>query len=114
MRDIEDGFVAGHALEVQILNIYVNRILKYIGAYTASMNGVDVIVMAAGVLERSPIIRKFIVSQLGRLGVTLDETANDCIEAERVISTPESNVTVMVVPTNEEYMIAKDTSALVK
>jgi acetate kinase len=70
--------------------------------------------MAAGVLERSPVIRKLIVSQLGRLGVGLDEAKNDFREEERVISTPESQTTVIVVPTDEEYMIAKDTYALVK
>ena len=114
MRDIEDGFLEGKKEESQILNIYVNRILKYIGSYTALMDGVDVIVMAAGVLERSPVIRSLIVKQLGWLGVTLDESVNNFREEERVISTPESTVTVIVVPTNEEYMIAKDTYELTK
>jgi acetate kinase len=114
MRDIEAGFLNGSPLETEIMNIYVNRILKYIGSYTALMNGTDVIVMAAGVLERSPLIRSLIVKQLGWLGVTLDEAVNDFREEERVISTPESKTTVIVVPTNEEYMIAKDTYELAR
>jgi acetate kinase len=114
MRDIETGFLAGQPLETQILNIYVNRILKYIGGFTSLLNGVDVIVLSAGVLERSPVIRKLLVSQLGWLGVVFDESKNDFREEERVISTPESKVTVIVEPTDEEYMIAKDTYALVK
>jgi len=78
------------------------------------MNGVDVIVMTAGILERSPVMRGLIMQQLGRLGVNFDEANNNFREEERVISTPESKVTVIVVPTDEEYMIAKDTYHLTK
>jgi acetate kinase len=114
MRDIEDGYVAGKELETRILNMYINRILKYIGGYTAQMNGVDVIVMAGGIMERSPISRKMIMEKLERFGVKFDESQNDFREKERVISAPDSKVTVIVVPTDEEYMIAKDTYALTK
>ena len=113
-REIEEGFLAGKPLETEVINIYTKSILKYIGAYTAYLNGVDVIVLTAGTLENSAPERKLIVDQLAWLGVTLDESQNDFRGEERVISTPESKVTVIVVPTNEEYMIAKDTCELVK
>jgi acetate kinase len=114
MRDIEEGYVAGKETETQILNMYVNRIVRYIGGYVTLMNGADVIVMAAGILERSPLTRALIMKQLECLGVTFNEAENDFREQEKVISTPESKITVMVVPTDEEYMIAKDTVALVR
>lgn len=114
LRDIEEGFLVGKELETQIMQIYINRILKYIGSYTALMNGVDVIVMTAGILERSAVMRGLIMQQLGRLGVGFDEANNNFREEERVISTPGSKVTVIVVPTDEEYMIAKDTYHLTK
>ena len=114
LRDIEEGFLAGKELETQIMHIYINRILKYIGSYTALMDGVDVIVMTAGILERSPVMRGLIMKQLGRLGVDFDEANNNFREEERVISTSGSKVTVIVVPTNEEYMIAQDTYHLTK
>jgi acetate kinase len=114
MRDIEEGYVAGKEPETQILKMYVNRIVRYIGGYAALMNGVEVIVMAAGILERSPLTRALIMKQLERMGASFDETKNDFREQERVITTPESKITVIVVPTDEEYMIAKDTYELVK
>jgi len=112
-REVEEGFVAGKELETEVIKVYTNRILKYIGAYTAYMNGVNVIVLTAGTLENSAVERKLIVDQLEWLGVKLDEEKNNFRGEERVISTPESKVTVIVVPTNEEYMIAKDTYELV-
>lgn len=113
-REVEEGFVAGKELETEVIKVYTNRILKYIGAYTAYMNGVNVIVLTAGTLENSAVERKLIVDQLEWLGVKLDEEKNNFRGEERVISTPESKVTVIVVPTNEEYMIAKDTYELVQ
>jgi acetate kinase len=114
MRDIEEGYVAGKELETQILTMYVNRMLKYIGGYIALMNGVDIIVMAGGIMERSPITRAMIMKHLEWFGVKFDEANNDFREEERVISTPDSRATVLVVPTDEEYMIAKDTYTLTK
>lgn len=113
MRDIEEGYLAGREVETRILQMFVNRILKYIGSYTALMNGVDVIVMAGGIMERMPIAREMIVRQLERFGVKFAEGENDFKEQEKLISTPESKVAVIVVPTDEEYMIAKDTAELV-
>lgn len=114
MRDIEDGHVAGLAKESLAMNIYVNKIVKYIGAYVAELNGCDVLVFSAGTLENSAVIRKMIADQLGWMGVTFDETQNNFRGEEKIISTPESKTILMVVPTNEEYMIAKETYDLLK
>jgi acetate kinase len=93
--------------------MYNKGILKYIGAYAAYMNGVDVIVFTAGTLENSAVQRKLIVDNLGYLGIKLDENKNNFRGEERIISTDNSKVKVIVVPTNEELMIAKDTYKLV-
>ena len=114
MRDIEDGHVAGLEKESLAMSIYVSKIVKYIGAYVAELNGCDVLVFSAGTLENSAVIRKMIAEQLGWMGVTFDETQNSFRGEERIISTPESKTTLMVVPTNEEYMIAKETYDLLK
>lgn len=114
MRDIEDGHIAGKPQETLALEIYVNKIVKYIGSYTAILNGCDAVVLTAGTLENSAYIRKMIADKLGWLGITLDESKNNFRGEERVISTPESKTVLMVVPTNEEYMIAKETYDLLK
>jgi acetate kinase len=112
-RDIENGYNAGKERETLVINMYTKGILKYIGAYAAYMNGVDVIVFTAGTLENSALQRKLIVDNLGYLGIKLDENKNNFRGEERIISTDDSKVKVIVVPTNEELMIAKDTYRLV-
>jgi len=114
MRDIESGHQAGLEKESLAMNIYVNKIVKYIGSYVAELNGCDVLVFSAGTLENSSVIRKMIAEQLGWMWVTFDETQNNFRGEERIISTPESKTVLMVVPTNEEYMIAKETYDLLK
>lgn len=114
LRELEDGFVDWKEQEIQVMNMYIDRIVKYIGAYTAILDGVDTIVLTAGAMENSPVMRKLIVEKLWRLGVKLDESKNDFRGKEQIISTPDSKVTIIVVPTNEERMIAKDTYELVK
>jgi acetate kinase len=96
------------------MNVYINRIVKYIGSYTALMGGVDVITLTAGALENSGVMRKLILDKLGFLGIELNESVNDFRGEERVISTENSPVKVMVIPTNEEFVIANDTFNLVK
>ncbi len=114
MRDIEDAALEGDEMARLTLDIYEYRIAKYIGAYAAAMNGVDVIVFTAGVGENSPIIREEICENyLGYLGVKIDKEANDVKGEERIISTPDSKVTVMVIPTNEELVIARDTKEII-
>jgi acetate kinase len=96
-------------------DIYEYRIAKYIGAYAAAMNGVDVIVFTAGVGENSPIMREEIAERyLGYLGVQIDKEVNDFKGEEKIISTDDSKVKLMVVPTNEELMIARDTKEIVE
>lgn len=77
------------------------------------MNGVDAIVLTAGVMERSPVVRKILMEKLARLGVQLDEKENNFSAEERVISTKNSQVLVMVIPTNEEFIIAEETHHIV-
>lgn len=96
------------------LEMYSYRVRKYIGAYAAAMNGVDVILFTGGVGENQPDMRELFCYGLDYLGVKLDMDKNNSIRAtEAVISTPDSRVTVCVIPTDEELMIAKDTMALV-
>ena len=95
------------------METYAYRIAKYIGAYTAAMNGVDAIVFTAGVGENNGAIRKTVCEYLGYLGVKLDDAENEKRGEDLVISTADSKVKVMVIPTNEELRIAKETEALV-
>ena len=115
MRDIEDAALEGDRMARLTLDIYEYRIAKYIGAYVAAMNGADAIVFTAGVGENSPIIRKEICENyLGYLGIEIDDEANEVRGEERIVSKPGSRVTVMVIPTNEELVIARDTKEIVE
>lgn len=97
------------------LDMYVYRIVKYIGAYSAAMNGVDSIIFTAGVGENSPYIREQVCNQLAYLGVQLDKACNDWnMPKERKISRPLSKVDVYVIPTDEERMIARDTLRIIQ
>lgn len=114
-RDLEDAaFKNGDERAQLALNVFAYRVKKTIGAYAAAMGGVDVIVFTAGVGENGPEIREFILDGLEFLGFSLDKEKNKVRGKETIISTPNSKVSVMVVPTNEEYMIAKDTEKIVK
>ncbi|MCR4691768.1 MAG: acetate kinase [Lachnospiraceae bacterium] len=112
-RDLAAAEESGNELASTALSAWSYRVAKYIGAYTAAMNGVDVIVFTAGVGENNITARAEIMSYLGYLGVTVNEDAN-CVRGEEVeISTADSNVKVWVVPTDEEMAIAEQTAALV-
>lgn len=114
-RDLEDAaFKNGDERAQLALNVFTYRVKKTIGAYAAAMGGVDAIVFTAGVGENGPEIREFILDGLEFLGFSLDKEKNKVRGKETIISTPNSKVSVMVVPTNEEYMIAKDTEKIVK
>ncbi|HDM70692.1 MAG TPA: acetate kinase, partial [Thermotogales bacterium] len=115
MRDIEEGAMKGDERLRLVLDIYEYRIAKYIGAYAAAMNGVDVIIFTAGVGENSSILRREICENyLGYLGVKIDVEKNEFKGEERIISTDDSKVKVMVIPTNEELLIARDTKEIVE
>ena len=91
------------------MNAYVYSIVRFIGAYIAVLGGVDSIVFTAGVGENGSLARKLVLDRLSYLGITLDEEKNKIRGAITEISTPDSKVRVFVIPTDEEYMIAKDT-----
>jgi acetate kinase len=115
MRDIENKAIENEPVCRDTFDTYEYRIAKYIGAYAAAMNGVNAIVFTAGVGENSPILREEICEKyLGYLGVKIDKERNDVKGDERYISTPDSKVAVLIVPTNEELMIARDTVEIVE
>ena len=112
-RDLEAGDAQGDENCHLALSKFFYEVAKYIGAYAAALNGVDVITFTAGVGENGPDTRKAICDYLGFMGVKIDPEANQCRGKERLISAPDSKVQVWVVPTNEELMIAQDTRDLV-
>ncbi len=114
-RDIEDGYFVGEKNSVRAMNTFCYRVAKYIGGYIAAMNGVDVICFTAGVGENGPLVRSLVCDNyLGYMGITLDEEANQKRGEDIIITTPESTTKVMVIPTNEELSIARETNRLVK
>ncbi|CAG7840689.1 acetate kinase [Clostridium novyi B str. ATCC 27606] len=113
-RDILKAASEGNERAELALNMFKNKVIQYIGAYTAVMGGVDAIVFTAGVGENSEPIRKRIVSELGFLGIKLDLEKNKVMGEIETISTEDSKVKVLVIPTNEELMIAKDTKEIVE
>ena len=112
-RDLWDAADAGNEKAKVALEVFAYRVAKYIGAYVAAMNGVDNIVFTAGIGENCALVRTKVCSYLGYLGITIDEEANGKRGEEIIISTPDSKVKVLVVPTNEELAIARETVALV-
>ena len=114
MRDVEDAAAEGHARAKTSLEMYEYRIVKYIGAYAAAMNGVDVILFTAGVGENGKEVRESICNKITYLGVDFDASKNEFRGEEREITTENSKVKVFCVPTNEELMIARDTMTLAK
>jgi acetate kinase len=114
MRDIEAAINAGDEKAKLALDMYEYRILKYIGAYTAVLGGVDVIVFTGGVGENQCDTRKRICEQLAFMGVTFNAEANKTRGEEIEISGKDSKVHVVVIPTDEELMIAQDTAAIVQ
>lgn len=113
MRDIEDGIEAGNERAILAMDMYEYRILKYIGAYTAVLGGADVIVFTGGVGENQASTRETICKSLAYLGVTFNAEANKVRGSEIEISGPDSKIRVVVIPTDEELMIATDTAEIV-
>lgn len=112
-RDIENAANEGNKRAETALESFVYRVAKYVGAYAAAMGGVDAIAFTAGVGENDKITRKKVCDYLGFLGITIDDEANAKRGEEIAISTPDSKVSVLVIPTNEELAIARETLALV-
>lgn len=113
MRDIEQAIAAGNERAKLALEMYEYRIKKYIGSYVAVLNGVDVIVFTGGVGENQTITRERVCQGLSYLGIEIDIEKNKIRGEELEISTPSSKVRIVVIPTDEEYMIASDTVELV-
>lgn len=113
-RDLEDAYMEGKDFAVRTLNAFAYRVAKYIGSYTAAMNGADAICFTAGLGENSPFIREKICNYLGYLGITLDAELNAKRGEGLDITTADSRTRVLVIPTNEELAIARETYALVK
>ena len=113
MREIDAAAENGDPKAVLALAMYNYRIKKYVGAYAAAMGGVDIVVFTAGVGENQSSMRAEVCRNMEWMGIKLDEEKNKTVRGvEAVISTPDSKVTVVVIPTDEELMIASDTMAL--
>lgn len=113
-RDIEDAAAAGNERAQLALDIYHSSVKKYIAAYAAVLGGVDAIVFTAGLGENGPESREEICKGLEFMGAVLDPAKNKVRGKETIVSTDDSKVKIMVVPTNEELMIARDTIELLK
>jgi acetate kinase len=108
-RDLETAAEEGNQRAELAIKVFAHRVKFYIGAYIAELNGADAIVFTAGVGENDIGMRSLILQEMDHLGIRLDEKANDVRGKERIISTEDSKVKVLLVPTNEELMIARDT-----
>ncbi len=110
IRDLEAAAAEGHARARLALDVHVYQIQKFIGSYAVAMNGVDAVTFTAGVGEHSPRCRAEVCSALTFLGLRLDDAKNrETVGTEAIVSAPDSRVAVLVVPTNEELMIARET-----
>lgn len=115
MREITAAAKQGNEKAILSLEMYEQRITKYVGAFAAEMGGVDIIVFTGGVGEHQSSTRANVCNSLRFMGVEIDNAANDANNGdEGIISTPNSAVKVVVIPTDEEYMIAKDTEAIIE
>ena len=112
-RDLTAGAASGNKPAQIALDVFCYRVAKYVGSYAAAMNGVDAIAFTAGIGENVCIVRSKVCEYLEFLGITVDEDANAKRGEEIMISTPDSKVKVLVVPTNEELAIARETVALI-
>ncbi|HEX2999653.1 MAG TPA: acetate kinase, partial [Armatimonadota bacterium] len=113
MRDIHSRMEAGDARARLAFDMFCYRIVKYVGAYVAALNGADALVFTGGIGEHDEDVREQVCANLSYLGLHLDSERNLSGSGEREISTPDSKVRVMVIPTNEELVIARETAAIV-
>lgn len=113
-RDLEDAMNEGNKKAELALKVFINRVKKYIGSYTALLPELDGVVFTAGIGENSAMIREAVCEGLEHLGIELDKELNDIRGKEAIVSKEGSKVSVLVIPTNEELMIARDTLNIVK
>ena len=115
MRDIQTAIIEGNQRAKDIYDVFIYRLIKYVGAYYAAMGGLDVLVFTAGIGENDHLVREHVCQGVEVLGVKIDVELNASIRAEEaVFSTSDSKVKVLLVPTNEELMIAIDAIRLVQ
>lgn len=114
MREIEMAKAKGDERAALALDMYIYKVKKYIGSYIAAMNGLDILIMTGGIGENADTTREGVCCDLDYLGISLDHTKNKGFRSEGIISTPDSKVKIMVVPTDEELVIALDTEEIVK
>ena len=112
-RDLEEAVAEGNERAALALKVFAHKVRFYIGAYIAEMNGVDAIIFTAGVGENDITMREVICHNLGNLGIKLDPLKNKVRGKETIISTDDSRVKILLIPTNEELMIARDTYNIV-
>ena len=112
-RDLDAGMKDGNDRCRLALDVFCYSVKKYIGSYAAAMGGLDAIAFTAGIGENNPYVRKMSTTNLGFMGINIDETKNEIRGEETKISTDSSKVQVWVVPTNEELAIARETVELV-
>ena len=113
-RDLEEGYVEDKENCIRAVDAFCYRVAKYVGAYVAAMNGVDAICFTAGVGENSGFVRSLICKYFGYLGVALKEEENEKRGEALIVSTKDSRTKILVIPTNEELAIARETAALVQ
>jgi len=114
MREIEMAKLTGNERAILALDMYNYRVKKYIGAYIAAMGGLDILILTGGIGENADTTRQGVCSELDFLGISLDYEKNKGFRSEGLISTPDSRVKIIVVPTDEELVIATDTEEIVK
>ncbi|MCR4676547.1 MAG: acetate kinase, partial [Sphaerochaetaceae bacterium] len=107
LRYVEEAALAGNKRASLAIEVYVTSIVRYIGSYFMELGGLDYLVFTAGIGEHSALIRKKVCEKLRHIGLELDESANS--ENRRIISTPSSSVKVLVIPTDEELVVARKT-----
>jgi len=115
MREIETAALEGNQHARLALDVFCYRVKKYIASYVGVLNGADLIVFTGGIGENSNFVREHSLTNLENLGIRLDTVKNKSIRGvESVISSPESKIQVMVIPTNEELVIALETERIIK
>lgn len=113
MRDVEESYERKDSRSVDAMNVYIKKIVDYISMYNTLLEGCEYIVFTAGVGENSNLVRSEVIKRLSFMGIKLDEEKNNQRGISGVISTDDSTVKVLVIPTDEELMIAKDTYELI-
>ena len=115
MRELEDAAAKGDAQAKLAIDVFCYRVKKYIGSYSAALGHVDGIVFTGGIGENSPPVRAQVCAGLSEMGIQVDPARNAAVVGkESEISTKDSRVRVMVIPTNEELLIARDTFRVVR